>query len=40
VQIKISILEGKGTLMPPFRDKISDEEDKDLTDFVRAFAPK
>ena len=40
IQIKISILEGKGTLMPPFRDKVSDDENKELTDYVREFAPK
>jgi mono/diheme cytochrome c family protein len=40
VQIKVSILEGKGTFMLPFRDKISDDEIKELTAFIREFAPK
>ncbi len=40
VQIKVSILEGKGTFMLPFRDKVSDDETKELTDLVREFAPK
>jgi mono/diheme cytochrome c family protein len=40
IQIKISILEGKGALMPPFRDKVNDDENKELTGFVREFAPK
>jgi cytochrome c oxidase cbb3-type subunit 3 len=40
VQLKISILEGKGTLMPPFRDKVSEEENKELAAHVREFAPK
>jgi len=40
VQIKVSILEGKGTFMLPFRDKVSDNETKELTALVREFAPK
>ena len=40
VQIKISVLEGKGTLMPAFRDKVSDDENRDLAGYVREFAPR
>jgi mono/diheme cytochrome c family protein len=40
VQIKVSILEGKGTLMPPFRDKISDGENEELSAYLREFAPE
>jgi mono/diheme cytochrome c family protein len=40
VQIKISVLEGKGTLMPPFRDKVSDDENRELAVYVREFAPR
>ena len=32
-----SILEGKGTSMPPFADKLSNEEVKALAAFVRSF---
>jgi mono/diheme cytochrome c family protein len=40
VQIKVSILDGKGTLMPPFRDKLSDDDNSGLTAYIRDFAPK
>lgn len=40
VQIKVTILEGKGTLMPPFRDKVTDDENAGLTAYIRDIAPK
>jgi mono/diheme cytochrome c family protein len=39
VQLGVSILEGKGTLMPAFRGRVTDEETRDLTAYVRAFGP-
>jgi uncharacterized membrane protein/mono/diheme cytochrome c family protein len=38
-QLLASILDGKGTEMPPARDKISEEQARGLMAFVRAFAP-
>jgi mono/diheme cytochrome c family protein len=38
-QLAVSILDGKGTLMPSFRDRVTDEQAKDLAAFVRAFGP-
>jgi ubiquinol-cytochrome c reductase cytochrome b subunit len=38
-QLVVSILDGKGTLMPGFRDRIDDERAQDLTAYVRAFGP-
>jgi mono/diheme cytochrome c family protein len=38
-QLVVSILEGKGSGMPPFRDKIARERVRDLMAFVRTFAP-
>jgi ubiquinol-cytochrome c reductase cytochrome b subunit len=38
-QLVVSILDGKGTLMPAFRGRISDEDAQDLTAYVRAFGP-
>jgi ubiquinol-cytochrome c reductase cytochrome b subunit len=38
-QLAVSILDGKGTLMPAFRGRISDEDAQDLTAYVRAFGP-
>jgi mono/diheme cytochrome c family protein/uncharacterized membrane protein len=38
-QLLGSILDGKGADMPPFRQKISKEEARDLVGHVRAFAP-
>ena len=40
VQIKVSILEGKGTFMLPFRDKVTDDENAELTSYIRDFAPE
>jgi mono/diheme cytochrome c family protein len=38
-QMKISILEGKGTAMPPFRGKLGEAQVSDLVIYLRAFAP-
>jgi mono/diheme cytochrome c family protein len=38
-QLSVSILEGKGTLMPPFRDQIKADQVKVLLAYVRAFGP-
>jgi quinol-cytochrome oxidoreductase complex cytochrome b subunit/mono/diheme cytochrome c family protein len=38
-QLVVSILDGKGTLMPAFRGRISDEQAQDLAAYVRAFGP-
>jgi hypothetical protein len=35
----VSILDGKGTLMPAFRGRVSDERAQDLSAYVRAFGP-
>ena len=38
-QIGVSILDGKGTLMPAFSGKVSTQQTRDLTAYVRAFGP-
>jgi mono/diheme cytochrome c family protein len=38
-QLVVSILDGKGTLMPPFRGRVSDQQAQDLVAYVRAFGP-
>jgi mono/diheme cytochrome c family protein len=38
-QLVVSVLLGKGTGMPPFRDKVNRDQARDLVAFVRAFAP-
>jgi mono/diheme cytochrome c family protein len=38
-QLLVSILEGKGTLMPAFRDRVTNEQARDLVAYVRAFGP-
>jgi mono/diheme cytochrome c family protein len=38
-QLVASILDGKGTLMPAFRGRITDEQGQDLAAYVRAFGP-
>jgi mono/diheme cytochrome c family protein/uncharacterized membrane protein len=38
-QLLASILDGKGTEMPPVRGKISEDEARGLVGYVRAFAP-
>ncbi len=38
-QLSVSILEGRGTLMPPLRGKASAELASDLVAYVRKFGP-
>jgi mono/diheme cytochrome c family protein len=38
VQIIVSILEGRGALMPPLRDRLTEEQVRGLVPYVRAFA--
>ena len=38
-QLTVGILDGKGTLMPAFRQRVSDDQAADLTAYVRAFGP-
>ena len=39
-QLKVSILDGKGTLMPGFPDRVTDDQAKALVAYIRAFGPK
>jgi mono/diheme cytochrome c family protein len=38
-QIRVSILEGKGTLMPANRGRITEEQARDLVPYIRSFGP-
>ncbi len=38
-QAAISVLDGKGALMPSFRGRVSDEQNQDLVAYLRAFGP-
>jgi hypothetical protein len=38
-ELMLSILDGKGTLMPAFRERIGDEQAQELAVYVRTFAP-
>jgi len=38
-QLKISILDGKGTLMPAWRGKLSPALAQDLATYIRGFGP-
>jgi ubiquinol-cytochrome c reductase cytochrome b subunit len=38
-QLAVSILDGKGTLMPAFRGRVGEEQAQDLVAYVRAFGP-
>jgi mono/diheme cytochrome c family protein len=38
-QLTVTILDGKGAEMPPFRDKISREQVRDLVAFIRSLNP-
>jgi mono/diheme cytochrome c family protein len=38
-QLTVSILDGKGTLMPAFRGRVNDDQARDLAAYVRAFGP-
>jgi mono/diheme cytochrome c family protein len=35
----VSILDGRGTLMPAFRGRVTEEQAQDLVAYVRAFGP-
>jgi len=39
-QIRVSILEGKGALMPANRGRVTEDEARDLVAYLRAFGPK
>jgi len=39
-QLNESILNGKGPLMPPFRDRVNDDQVRALLAYVRAFGPE
>jgi ubiquinol-cytochrome c reductase cytochrome b subunit len=39
-QLRASILNGKGTLMPAFGGRVTEEQARDLTAYVRAFGPR
>jgi mono/diheme cytochrome c family protein len=39
VQLRVSVLEGKGTRMPGFQGKISNQEVRDLVQLIRQFQP-
>ena len=38
--LTISTLEGKGRLMPPFRDRLTRPQAQALTAYIRAFGPQ
>jgi mono/diheme cytochrome c family protein len=38
-QLSVSILEGKGALMPPWHGKLTPEQARDLVSYVRTFGP-
>jgi mono/diheme cytochrome c family protein len=38
-QLLVSVIDGKGVGMPPFRDKVAREQVRDLVAFIRAFGP-
>jgi ubiquinol-cytochrome c reductase cytochrome b subunit len=38
-QLVVSILDGKGTMMPAFRGRLGDEQAQDLAAYVKAFGP-
>ena len=38
-QLSVGILEGKGTLMPAFRGRVTDEQTRVLSAYIRAFGP-
>jgi ubiquinol-cytochrome c reductase cytochrome b subunit len=38
-QVAVGILDGKGTLMPAFRGRVSESDARDLTAYIRAFGP-
>jgi mono/diheme cytochrome c family protein len=38
-QLVVSVLDGKGAAMPPFRDKLSREQAREVIAFIRSFGP-
>jgi mono/diheme cytochrome c family protein len=38
-ELLVSILEGKGTVMPAFTDRLSEAQAQSLVDYIRAFSP-
>jgi mono/diheme cytochrome c family protein len=38
-QLVVSVLDGKGTTMPAFRERVSEQQAEDLAAYVRAFGP-
>jgi mono/diheme cytochrome c family protein len=38
--LRVSILEGKGKLMPAFRGRVTDSQAQDLVAYIRAFGPE
>jgi ubiquinol-cytochrome c reductase cytochrome b subunit len=38
-QLMVSILDGKGTLMPAFRGRVAEDQAQDLVAYIRAFGP-
>jgi mono/diheme cytochrome c family protein len=39
-ELALSILDGKGTLMPAFRDRVSEDDAQNLVAYIRAFGPR
>jgi mono/diheme cytochrome c family protein len=39
-ELALSILDGKGTLMPAFRERISEDDAQNLVAYIRAFGPR
>jgi mono/diheme cytochrome c family protein len=39
IQLRVSIVNGRGTLMPSFGDRIGAQQAADLVDFIRMFTP-
>jgi hypothetical protein len=39
-QLAASILDGKGTLMPAFRGRVTEDQARDLAAYARAFGPE
>jgi mono/diheme cytochrome c family protein len=39
-ELALSILDGKGTLMPAFRERVSEDDAQNLVAYIRAFGPR
>src|SRR5262249_44067357 len=39
-ELALSILDGKGALMPGFRDRVSEDDAQNLVAYIRAFGPR